>query len=747
MIIPMSRPNIALAATVDPVIEDLVNLMPDYSAGRRLHSLYVNRLQSALPGNYTQLFGTGPSFRGVFFPDWQSDPLLAVADETGLNQAWWSGFAVAVLCQAIAEMGSEIRGQMLTDKISTDVRSFNNTLRASSSRAYAKVLATAYTPLATLLQQVERNTAMARFHDSLLSNVISRQLWYQAGMWTSPDWEMFNQYAKYIALGASDAQVDTLIGELVAAGLPVPASVSQQGWRTYAEALRDKPTINVDDIRGACAKPISTSTFPPTFSASGGVAMPNGNCYEFTASSQPGSPYRRPPSGSCFTGHTEVLDGTGSAVPLRQIKRGDTVLTRDGTATVAYVATPLHADRPLYRLTGGGPVFTGTHPFLNADPGDAEPRLLAVEPGLLAWSVPTLSENGIGVLEAGSLVFSRGQVAPVPTTVAGVQQVNKDCGDYLYDLRLAGPRQEFWAGDGKRFHLVAPEYPVLDEAGPASVAVVAVMEGLLGTCTPAWPADIVDTVNEFGPGIFHAALAQALATTPSFGAPSPSGSAHDRIDYLYRELGDATTETSSVVASLFDGLLTSVGQWLGSVVALGWRTSLLPGGDVLAITVFDIALTPNSPIQADATIRLDVGVSGRHATDSGLMWNRRGRDNTRFHHYFDQILHLDMTKDPVDLSFTVTTDGAAVPALFAEAPGAVNAVGETLQSTQLRDASGSVVGTIRFDTRRLGHEAAAQELVHSGLWTDDKAHAYANALGGAMVEPILSKLRQTAVPT
>ncbi|HEX9334940.1 MAG TPA: hypothetical protein VF892_03600, partial [Pseudonocardiaceae bacterium] len=756
MIIALSRPRIALAGAVDPVIEAIVNLMPDYSAGRRLHALYVNKTQSALPGNHSQLFGTGPSFRSVFFRDWQADPLLAMADDTGLNQSWWSDFAIAVLCQAIAEMGSNIRGQMLSDKINGDITSYNNTLRAQSSHAYAKVLAATYNPLIALLRQVNPSTAKRQFHDSLLSNVINRQLWYQTGQWTSPDWEMFNQYAKYLALGASDAEVDTLITELLAAGLPIPGSVNQQGWRSYAEELRDRPTVDVNDIRSLCSGPVTQTTYIQT------SQIPNGNSYEFTANSQPGSRYRRPPGGSCFTGDTQVLDGTGRAVPLRGMKRGDTVLTRDGTARVAYVAQPLRADRPLYRLTGGGPVFTGTHPFLNAappNPGNAAPKVLAVQPDVLAWDVPTLSEDGIGVLAAGSLVLSCGAgqaKRPVTVPVAGVAQVTRTEADtYLYDLRLvtdSGMRQEFWAGDGDTFYLVSPEYPVLGQAGAAAATVVAVMAGLLASGGPdktGWPTWIIEQVNQIGPGIFHDALTQALVTTPSFGAPKPPGPIYDRIDRVYHDLGGATAETASVVASLFDGLLASVGQWLASVVALGWRMSLLPGGEVIAVTVFDIALTPDSTVPADATIRLDVTVTGRNSTNGTCLWDRRGRANTRFHHYFDQIVHLDAagSDQPVDLSFTITTDGATIPILSAEVPGAVSDTAQALRSAPLRDPYGAEVGAIRFDTRRLGRDAASQELAVSGLWTDDAALAYANALGVGMVEPILSRLRQATPAT
>ncbi|WP_284746727.1 hypothetical protein [Amycolatopsis sp. RTGN1] len=750
MIITLSRPAITLAGTPDPAIEAIVNLMPDYSAGRRLHALYVNKTQSALPGTYSQLFGTGPAFRSVFYPGWRADPLLAAANATGLADSWWRDFSVAVLCQAIAELGSNIRGQMLADEIRGAVAAFNAQLRARSARAYATVLGATYGPLVDLLHKVNRDVAKARFHESLLNNVLNRQLWYQAGMWTSPDWELFNQYAKYLVLGATDAEVDVLIRELGDAGLPVPAVVNEQNWRSYAEELRDKREVDVTDVRDACARPVSETTYVATYG--GGLAsIPNGNSYEFTASSQPGTRYRRAPGGSCFTGDTHVLGEDGHPVPLRTVKRGDVVLTRDGKATVAYVAQPLRGGRPLYRPAGGGPVFTGTHPFLNAAPEHPQappPAVLAVDPVALAADVPTFGEGGVGALAPGALVLSRAPGhAPAPVRVAGIDPVTHE-DTHLYDLRLvpgSGARQEFWAGDGERFYLVSPEYPILDEAGPAATTVVSVMEGLLRSGGPdhaGWPAWIVDRVDRFGPGIFHEALTRALATTPSFGAPAPPGRLHDRIDRLYHELAGAGTETAAVVASLFDGLLSASGQWLSSVVAVGWRTSLLLGGDVLALTVFDIALTPGNPLEAGADLRLDVTATGRGSAAGTSMWDRRGRANTRFHHYFDQIVHLDATAEdrPTGLSCSVSTDGATLPALSAEVPDALGDAPHALRSAPLADSSGAVVGTIRFDTRRLGREAASRELAESGRWTEATAEAYANALGAAMVEPILAML-------
>ncbi|WP_328444202.1 hypothetical protein [Amycolatopsis sp. NBC_00438] len=99
------------------------------------------------------------------------------------------------------------------------------------------------------------------------------------------------------------------------------------------------------------------------------------------------------------------------------------------------------------------------------------------------------------------------------------------------------------------------------------------------------------------------------------------------------------------------------------------------------------------------------------------------------------------------LTWQIQIASATTPILSAEVPGAVNGTAQALQSAPLRDPFGTVVGVIRFDTRRLGRDIAAQELGVSGLWTEEAAQAYANALGVAMIKPILSRLTQARPAT
>ncbi|MEK6423462.1 MAG: hypothetical protein V4801_28070 [Burkholderia gladioli] len=752
MLLNVQRSAFRLRGTSDPVIEALINLLPDYSSGRRLHALLVNRMQGALPGNFSRMFGTGPSFLSIFYPKYQADALLPLLSETGLDNGWWSNFSVAVLCQSIQDMGSDIRGQMLGDKINTDVANFNTTLRGRCARPYARVLAATFPPLVSLLNRVDRATARQQFHDALLANVINRQLWYQAGMWTSPDWEMFNQYAKYIALGADDAQVDALIDALSGAGLPIPQPVDRNHWRGYGEALRDKPSVDREDVRADTAAPIQTTTYPPTVGRGMPVGLPNGNCYEFTANTQPGNPYRSPPSSCCFTGDTEVLSAAGTAVALRRIRPGDVVQTRDGVATVAFVARPKRGGRALYQLNGSGPIFTDTHPFLNASASaPTEPAILALDPTRLAWAVPTLSEDGIGSLAAGRMLMGRQSgtddaLAAEVKTVALVAPKPEDSD--LYDLNLVmttTSRQEFWAGSAGQFYLVAPEFPVLAQAGTAAVAAVAALEGLIAAGGPGlarWPAAMPELIHRYGAAIFNTALETALQDVPSFGAELPQQPLLARIDALYHGLGSVSVDGANAIATMFDGFLSNIVAWLTSSIAMGWREPANHDGEIVVVTIFDIALAPGSPMQAAEHIRMEVRVNGSGTSASTSMWNRGGRQNTRFHHYFDQLVHLKRTDlgSEAKLEFAVMFDGATLPALSGSAPLVIGDALRRFQSAQLFDAAGSVVGTIRFDTRRLTRQTAEAELGRSGLWTETAAQAYANAIGARMVAPVIEAL-------
>jgi hypothetical protein len=107
-------------------------------------------------------------------------------------------------------------------------------------------------PLAALLAALKAEGAAAEgtsmFREAMLRNVKVRMLWYAEGWWTNPDWELFNDYAKYMALGARAAEVDELIEEMVKVGLPEVAGVEKSNWRQYTQYLQGQPAFDHSSI-------------------------------------------------------------------------------------------------------------------------------------------------------------------------------------------------------------------------------------------------------------------------------------------------------------------------------------------------------------------------------------------------------------------------------------------------------------------------------------------------------------------
>jgi len=750
MLLVMPTARATLAGSVDPTIDAMVNLMPDFTAGQALHNLYVNKAMSALPGRYSQMIGSGPTFLSIFYPGWSPDSLLgAVGTDTGLNDDWWREFSVALLCQTFAAVGSRLLKQLKVGDINRDVTAWNDVLRGRSARLYARVLAERYTPFADLLKKVDRAAAKPRFRQALIDNIINRQLWYASGLWTSPDWEIFNQYAKYIALGASDQEVDALADDLERGGLPMPAEVKRATWRSYAEEFRLKPRVDSDDLRAMATPGILKTTYSPSPHGMS-AGLPEGNCYEFTANSQPGSRYRESPSSCCFTGDTQVLDDQLRPVPLSRVRPGDRVATRDGVGTVAFVARPLRDGRPLHRLGQDGPTFTATHPFLNAAATAADgqqPALLALAPQQLGWMVPTLASGGVALLDDKALVYRRAPHAAAQAVAPPPAIIRDDAPDEanLYDLNLVtdtGGAQSYWAGSGDSFYLVAPEFPIIDAAAQWAPAVVSLMEGLNRRGLPQarsadWLRRLTATLQTYGLAVFQGGLVAALASN----VPTPpTEPLESRVNRLFEAMAHKDLAENAGFAILFDAFLATTAPWIASSVALGWRDFSALSGDLLAVTVFDMSLSPETPLPPDRLVKLDV----RFGADAPVaeMWDRPGRANTRFHHYFDQLLHYDLLQSggPEELLFSASVDGAPIPSLFARVPISLRDAPYGFRSAPLLDASGRLIGTLNFDYRRLSPQIAGREMAARALWTNDAATAFANGLGAAMVDRVLELL-------
>lgn len=761
MLLDIKRPQASLSSVAkrsasqeaqNPDIVEIANLLPDYGIGDRVHDLYVNKVMAALPGNESRMFGTGPSFRSIFFPNWQPAQALSfVTTDTELNDDWWRDFSVAALCQCMNAVASEIRKQLVTDKINNKVNDCNREIAARSATLYSRILGAEYTPLVNILNRINRATAKGEYRSFLIANVQTRQLWWANGLWKTPAWEMFNHYAKFMVLGASPEEVDSLIGELSALGLPIPGEVNRDSWRSYAEEFRNKPNVTGDDLVSAASDAIRKTTYIPTGTGMP-ASLPEGNSYEFTANSQPGNPYRQSRSSSCFTGDTLILMADGTVKEIATLSRGASVRTREGAATVANVSTPLRGDRALFRIDGIGPTFARTHPFVNGAPAsEARPALLCLAPQQLRWAVPTLNQDGIGLLQAGSDVLTwpmDGSNRAIPHRVGSVVEAPGPPGPFLYNVTLStlsgGPHEMIVGTDG-RFFVAAEEFPSLTRGAEAAPCAVALMQGLIERGLPgyrpgdmAWCDALVAHLDQYGSSMCCEALCSALKSVerPPAGGAAPEA-LPARIEALFGALDGPGRDDilKAGFAAVFDKVLQSVGDWSASLIAMGWRDLRTESGDVLALTLFDLALSPATPLPADGSVRLVIEASvpgGQQARK--VIWDRSGRTNTRFHHYFDQTLYFDATALTGDATVRVLAciDPSHVPALTGTTTVSALLQQPRCHDIPMVDPRDEIVGYLSYDLRPTTRDGASSELARSADWTPQAAARYAETLGSAM---------------
>lgn len=297
--------------------------------GRAARGILVNRMKGATPGNWSQLFGTGPAFKDVFFPALIYDPREAEIQRiTGLGDDFWKPMAVVSLCRQMGLTTSDIRPQMLMSTMAAELSSRNRQIRGVVTGWYAYALGAVdgdvRTALAAFPDEPSRAAARAHYLQGITSDawVNDKLVQLASGSWTNATWELYHHWVKLLALGTPSEDIDAAIATIQDKGLPIPGEVGPAAWRQWTGWFgadiggRDVPDAVEAILRTKCQVPIG-ARFP--------TCMPEAASYEFTANSQPGNPYREPPSSSCFTAGTRVVMAGGELKPIEQVAAGDAV--------------------------------------------------------------------------------------------------------------------------------------------------------------------------------------------------------------------------------------------------------------------------------------------------------------------------------------------------------------------------------------------------------------------------------------
>ena len=405
---PVDTSTLKAFTDIDDRVKQMVLALPDFRVGDALHGQMVAKLQGAVPGD--EKTGSFISSRSIAWRDLLFPKRAGVDGEvsnrlvnaTGLGDGWWSDFAVAAVCQSIGAVTGDATNYVDHGQVDQAVAASNTSLRSRLSSPYAYMLQTGFDDFKNPFNAMDHGAARTQYVSVLTRSVQIHELWYSAGLWKNPDWELYHHWVKLTALGASVDDVNRLIGQLAGAGLSIPASVQSGVWTQYSVFLQNRPNLDHADLDDACRGVMRESVWSPGSASPPGSNMPEAYSFDFIANSMPGSRFHKPSGGSCFSGNTGVLMADGSFRPVAELRAGDLIARPSGPGRVAFVGQPLRNGRPLFSFKGEDFRFTATHPFVTACAGSGGPKLAAVDSIGLDVAVPTFGRAGIASLVPGT---------------------------------------------------------------------------------------------------------------------------------------------------------------------------------------------------------------------------------------------------------------------------------------------------------------------------------------------------------
>lgn len=768
-------------------VEHLAAALPPDGAnpvGRAARGILVNRIKGATPGHWSQLFGTGPAFKDVFFPGLAYDPRESEIQRlTGLGDDFWKAMAVATVCQQIGLSTSDIRPQIQLPKLASALATWNGQLRAVACGWYAFALGAVdgdvRTALAAFPDEGSRVAARAHYLQGLSSDawVNDKLVQLASGSWTNATWELFHHWCKLLALGTPTAEIDATIATIQAKGLPVPSEVGPSAWLRWTGWFgsdiggRDLPEAVEAILRTKCQVPIG-ARFP--------TCMPEAASYEFTANSQPGNPYRQPPGGSCFTAGTRVVMAGGALRAIEQVAAGDAVATPSGDREVVLRSRPRRAGRPVHRFQGLDFGFMATQPFLihRGSAGDAGPATTAapadsadsatyaaVDPEGLARAVPTLTQFGLRGLADGSPTLAArqpdGTVVPFLPPATTAHQPEGD--DHVYDLIVDmgdDGRSEFFAGDAETQLLVSSEIPRYLVAPETTAVVLHVLEQVSGPILRRL-ADVPD--EGFADLLAIGLDAAARTIVPRVSSVPATGSAASLTTDVATLAGRVTALSAGLgvaagydhrTATLIEQFVPRFAPQFQGAIRLGWRSFNLAGpgaADALAASVYSVELFAGSELiaAADADIALTLGFGGTTwartvpvdpaaSTDHSFFTSDRAAYFAEWRPVVETPAESWRTGDLWTLSLTLQrrSTGDVLPCCAKLALPRQLSDGYQAFCLPLLDGAGRVVGQVAFDLRALGPDGLREDIEQRATWTPADEPGTAGRLAASVADAL-----------
>ncbi len=647
-----------------PQLEAIVNAFP-YFGEVTWNTAHRGTLSNLLENNLvTSKIAASPSaayvaywyegsyhgYRAAFFPGLSLSAAASQLNQakTGIN---WSSYATVILTDAIRKKTSI---SLDTSAIAAGLSTNATLLRPALSASVLACFEQAFSPTSQALNTIAapQKSAAAAALDSAIKQgqfTANINLAISAGGASTSEatWFLFNLWITLMALGMSESEISTSIGQYAAAGLKIPPEVGASLWWSGGYTSWFSPLsgsdISPSNVTATMPETIgittpSTMGGPPTFSTSQTSAS-NGYSQSFCLWGDQAD-YKVQHS-SCFGRGTVVLLADGTTKKIEEIQRGDLVASSLGPRKVALIESPARNGRNLWQLNNQQLFATPGHPFRNPDKDGA--LRSAIDPWALVDGAPTMSKEGATHLIEGSSLLGQRKGNSVTATVSKVtrHEAPQEGSEKVYDLYL-----ENWEVDHPSYYVGGPElYFAADSESSdplhcpiTTMAILAAMQIALPVaqrCLANAEAELLPLVNSLDRGAIlnaarHAVYGGGKALSGNLELPGPEA---------YMQNGSWNSAASFLEFSLTRGL----GRWLRSRSFLSWlgAPGELADGDHLVIVIHDLEVVGAAGLPTEAPLQLELQVEDPSLAASqtrSISWTTS--ESSRWQKHFDQALDL-----------------------------------------------------------------------------------------------------------
>lgn len=617
-----SIPYFGAAALNESLYGTLANILEIYLPNNRLQQQPGT---SGMCSTVFQYSGPYSGYQTAFYPGVTLSAAasrvmqLVSSANSSLNNSWWSNYAVAIITDAV--ISSKINVNVDTDKLASALGSYNSSFLPVLTPAYTGVFQYGYPPTTSAMSSITSAGQSAAVAGLLQQSIIDGEFTTNLNIaiaaggesTITATWFEYNLWVALQALGV--ANVNAFIQQAMGAGLTVPYTIQPNNWWNGGY------TSWFTAVSGTWVLPQAAATISSGFPQMSEVICsrgghtspqygnyPNGYCFSLC---EWGSlNWYLPSSGSCFGHQTGVLMADGSVKNIGNIEMGDQVQTDQGPRKVVLVESPQRRNRILYQLNKDHVFATGAHPFRSAS--RQGPFRFAIKPWEVIDNLPTMIEQGVGLLQPGILLLGRNHQEAITIEVQQLDTFETDAAvnEKVYDLILENwekGKVTYYVGGPDRFYAVDAETVDPTYHLPTTAGILTAMDIALPVCRQL----LKDPADQIRMALQQIDIS-ALRQYASQAVWQDTDVKRSRISIPTPEYYKQNGQWCSHASALEFYLVKYFGCMLRREATTGWRATAIPAcsGNHLAITLHDLILKGENPVAANSPLTITLHYPG-----------------------------------------------------------------------------------------------------------------------------------------